>query len=162
MCVTIATGNGLPLTPSPACRPGRAHPSPPPSGNSPRSPPSRTRPLAPTSGGGAEVSLTRLTTPDACHNRQGDYRPADILLWRAAMTNELHYPPRTASAPRFDWRLSLLGAWSLATNEGPIEVGRNAQRLFALLGTHGPCDRAYVAGVLWPQCSDIHANGNLR
>jgi DNA-binding SARP family transcriptional activator len=78
------------------------------------------------------------------------------------MIKELHYPPRTTSEPHFDLRLSLLGAWNLATCDGPIEVGRNAQRLFALLGTHGPCERSYVAGVLWPQCSDTHANGNLR
>ena len=60
------------------------------------------------------------------------------------------------------WRLSLLGAWQLAGENRTVEVGTNAQRLFALLALRGPCDRPYLAGVLWAECSDPHAHGNLR
>lgn len=60
------------------------------------------------------------------------------------------------------WRLSLLGAWQLSRDGRTVEVGRNGQRLSAFLALHGPCERAYVAGALWPDCSDAHAGGNLR
>jgi DNA-binding SARP family transcriptional activator len=61
-----------------------------------------------------------------------------------------------------EWRLSLLGAWQLSHGGRPIPVGRNGQRLFAFLAVHGTCDRSFVAGALWPDSSDVHANGNLR
>jgi DNA-binding SARP family transcriptional activator len=60
------------------------------------------------------------------------------------------------------WWLTLLGTFRLVATDGPIEVGRTGQRLFAFLGVHGPRARANVAGALWPDCSDLHANGNLR
>jgi DNA-binding SARP family transcriptional activator len=63
---------------------------------------------------------------------------------------------------RTPWRLSLLGAWQLTGADRPVEVGPNGQRLFALLAIRGPCDRSYVAGTLWPDCSDPRAKGNLR
>ncbi|MFL6131002.1 MAG: BTAD domain-containing putative transcriptional regulator [Mycobacteriales bacterium] len=68
--------------------------------------------------------------------------------------------PDAAVSPR--WRLSLLGAWRLAEPHGPVDVGSNGQRLYALLALRGGCDRSYAAGVLWPDCSDRHAHGNLR
>ncbi|MEU4237484.1 BTAD domain-containing putative transcriptional regulator [Actinoplanes sp. NPDC026619] len=60
------------------------------------------------------------------------------------------------------WRLSLLGAWQLSCDGREAEVGRNGQRLFAFLALHGACARSYVAGALWPDCSDTRASGNLR
>jgi DNA-binding SARP family transcriptional activator len=60
------------------------------------------------------------------------------------------------------WRLSLLGTWHLAGAGRTVKVGTNGQRLFALLAVRGTCDRSYVSGVLWPDCSDPHAHGNLR
>jgi DNA-binding SARP family transcriptional activator len=60
------------------------------------------------------------------------------------------------------WRLSLLGAWQLACADCTVDVGTNGQRLFALLALRGTCNRSYVSGVLWPDCSDVHAHGNLR
>ena len=59
-------------------------------------------------------------------------------------------------------RLSLLGSWQLSTDEHPVEVGVNGQRLFALLALRGRCDRSYVAGILWPERSELHAQANLR
>jgi DNA-binding SARP family transcriptional activator len=66
------------------------------------------------------------------------------------------------SCPSPLWRLSLLGAWRLLAADQPVEVGSNGQRLFALLALRGRCDRAYLSGVLWPECSESHAHGNLR
>lgn len=66
----------------------------------------------------------------------------------------------TALRPR--WRLSLLGAWQLTEPDRPVDVGTNGQRLYALLALRGRCDRSYLSGVLWPDCSDSHAHGNLR
>jgi DNA-binding SARP family transcriptional activator len=60
------------------------------------------------------------------------------------------------------WRLSLLGAWQLASAGCAVEVGMNGRRLFALLAMRGACDRSYVSGILWPDCSDPNAHGNLR
>ncbi|GAA2628793.1 AfsR/SARP family transcriptional regulator [Paractinoplanes durhamensis] len=59
-------------------------------------------------------------------------------------------------------RLSLLGAWQLSAGGRPIAVGRNGKRLLAFLAVHGTCDRSFVAGALWPDSSDLRANGNLR
>ncbi|MCW2846133.1 MAG: hypothetical protein JWR90_107 [Marmoricola sp.] len=66
----------------------------------------------------------------------------------------------TAEAP--PWRLTLLGSWQLRGAQDLLQVANNGQRLLALLGLRGPCDRSYVSGVLWPECSDQHAFGNLR
>jgi hypothetical protein len=66
------------------------------------------------------------------------------------------------SSCRLEWRLFLLGAWQLVGADRPIEVGANGQRLFALLALRGRCDRSYLSGVLWPECSEPHAHGNLR
>jgi DNA-binding SARP family transcriptional activator len=60
------------------------------------------------------------------------------------------------------WQLSLLGAWQLTAGDHTVEVGTNGQRLIALLAMRGACDRSYLSGVLWPDCSVPHARGNLR
>jgi DNA-binding SARP family transcriptional activator len=60
------------------------------------------------------------------------------------------------------WRLELLGTWRLTGSDGVLDVGLNGRRLFALLALRGRCDRAYLAGALWPECSEPHAHGNLR
>jgi DNA-binding SARP family transcriptional activator len=60
------------------------------------------------------------------------------------------------------WRLTLLGAWQLSGARSTVDVGSNGQRLFALLALRGRCDRSYLSGVLWPECSEPHAAGNLR
>ena len=66
------------------------------------------------------------------------------------------------SSCRLEWRLFLLGAWHLVGADRPVDVGANGQRLLALLALRGRCDRSYLSGVLWPECSDPHAHGNLR
>jgi DNA-binding SARP family transcriptional activator len=60
------------------------------------------------------------------------------------------------------WQLSLLGAWQLSRFDEMVDVGVNARRLLAVLALRGACDRSYVAGLMWPNCPDSHAQGNLR
>jgi DNA-binding SARP family transcriptional activator len=60
------------------------------------------------------------------------------------------------------WRLGLLGTWGLTGSDVALDVGANSRRLFALLALRGRCDRSYVSGALWPECSEPHAHGNLR
>jgi len=60
------------------------------------------------------------------------------------------------------WRLDLLGTWRLATSGDELEMAVNGRRLLALLALRGRCDRPYLAGTLWPECSEAHAQGNLR
>ena len=64
--------------------------------------------------------------------------------------------------PAASWRLSLLGSWHLTRSQLSCELGFNGQRLCALLALRGALDRSYVAGLLWPTCSETHARGNLR
>jgi DNA-binding SARP family transcriptional activator len=60
------------------------------------------------------------------------------------------------------WRLDLLGTWRLTASGDALEMGVNGRRMFALLALRGRCDRPYLAGTLWPECSEAHAQGNLR
>lgn len=68
----------------------------------------------------------------------------------------------TETAVRPRWRLCLLGAWRLTDPDRAVHVGSNGQRLYAVLALRGRCDRSYLSGVLWPDCSDPRAHGNLR
>jgi DNA-binding SARP family transcriptional activator len=61
------------------------------------------------------------------------------------------------------WRLRLLHAFELSSHAVPLELPVGAQRLLALLALLGrPAHRLYLAGVLWPDSSEQHANGSLR
>jgi DNA-binding SARP family transcriptional activator len=66
-------------------------------------------------------------------------------------------PPATSQ-----WRLQLLGAWSLSCAGTPILMRPREQRLLAALALHGGRPRQYIAGLLWPESTDNHAAGNLR
>jgi DNA-binding SARP family transcriptional activator len=68
---------------------------------------------------------------------------------------------RTTRTPPL-WRLSLLGAWRLARDGEPVVVGTAAQRLLAFLALRGPCERAFLAGVLWPDHPQTRAQANVR
>jgi DNA-binding SARP family transcriptional activator len=68
--------------------------------------------------------------------------------------------PRTATPN--GWRLSLLGSWRLSLHGQPVDIGVNGQRLLALLALRGPCNRPYLAGMLWPERSEPQAQANLR
>jgi DNA-binding SARP family transcriptional activator len=58
--------------------------------------------------------------------------------------------------------LSLLGTWRLTHGTTEIRVPANRQRLIALLALSGPQNRAFVAGVLWSDRPETHAQSNLR
>lgn len=60
------------------------------------------------------------------------------------------------------WRLDLLGTWRLTASGDVLEMAVNGRRMLALLALRGRCDRSYLAGTLWPECSEAHAQGNLR
>jgi DNA-binding SARP family transcriptional activator len=83
----------------------------------------------------------------------------DVGAPMAGITDTSHH---SDLSPAPTWRLTLLGAWRLADSEDVLEVGVNGRRLFALLALRGRCDRAYLSGTLWPECSTPHAYGNLR
>jgi DNA-binding SARP family transcriptional activator len=69
--------------------------------------------------------------------------------------------PRATFAPV---RLSLLGVWLLHPpgSEEPVAVPGTAKRLLALLALSGPRARPYVAGTIWPDLDEGHAQGALR
>jgi DNA-binding SARP family transcriptional activator len=68
-----------------------------------------------------------------------------------------------AATRKSRWRLDLLGAWRLTgSGDDVLDVGVNGRRIYALVALRGRCDRPYLAGTLWPECSEAHAHGNLR
>jgi DNA-binding SARP family transcriptional activator len=69
--------------------------------------------------------------------------------------------PRATFAPV---RLSLLGVWLLHPPgaEEPVAVPGTAKRLLALVALSGPRARPYVAGTIWPDLDEGHAQGALR
>lgn len=60
-------------------------------------------------------------------------------------------------------QLTLLGSFSLRTNEQHVRVPMNAQRLISFLALNdGSLLRQHVAGSLWSDTSERHAGGSLR
>ncbi|MEU6534895.1 BTAD domain-containing putative transcriptional regulator [Streptomyces sp. NPDC047000] len=79
--------------------------------------------------------------------------------------NELTAEPRrhdTAEQSAGLARLRLFDAFRLEGTEGGIAVPANEQRLLAYLGLHQRAPRSVVAGTLWPDVSEEHAQGSLR
>jgi len=61
------------------------------------------------------------------------------------------------------WRLKLLQAFELRHDGQTVELPIGVQRLLAFLAVLGrPARRTFVAGTLWPDSSEQHANGSLR
>jgi DNA-binding SARP family transcriptional activator len=60
------------------------------------------------------------------------------------------------------WSLRLLKCWDLRRGAQPFPIGAREQRLVAFLALNGRRLRSYIAGVLWPESSQHHAQGNLR
>src|SRR5687767_6506344 len=58
--------------------------------------------------------------------------------------------------------LRLFGCWDLRVDGRGVELGRREQRLLALLALSGRRSRAYIAGTLWPDTTDKHAQESLR
>ncbi|WP_166791671.1 AfsR/SARP family transcriptional regulator [Cryobacterium frigoriphilum] len=56
----------------------------------------------------------------------------------------------------------MLGCWQLRRNEQAVEVGARQKRLISALALLGARSRHVVAGLLWPDSSEVQAAGNLR
>lgn len=90
--------------------------------------------------------------------------PADHVdeQWGCDTLSDVTCVERSAQVEGSTWRLSLFGAWQLSCAGRVLCVGVNTQRLLALLALRGACDRSYLAGQLWPDSSESHAQDNLR
>jgi DNA-binding SARP family transcriptional activator len=71
----------------------------------------------------------------------------------------LEADPAGATTPA---RLCLLGGFRLAHEGRPLHLGVSEQRLLAYLALHEPRPRSVVAGTLWPDATEAHAQGCLR
>lgn len=84
------------------------------------------------------------------------------------MVLELPGKPATAEWQRSDgdgtgdFRLVLMGGWTLLQDGDPVEVTPNGRRLLALLGLRGRQTRSRIAGTLWPESSEARALSSLR
>ncbi len=58
--------------------------------------------------------------------------------------------------------LVLLGRWDLVVDGESVRLGGREQRLSALLALTGRRARSQVAGVLWPESTDVRALASLR
>ena len=58
--------------------------------------------------------------------------------------------------------LQLFGCWDLRIAGRSVRIGRREQRLVAYLALNGRRMRSYVAGMLWPDSTESHAQSNLR
>lgn len=60
------------------------------------------------------------------------------------------------------YEVGLLGGFSVRSAGDALSLVTGSRRLLAFLATRGPCERAEVAGRLWPDTSDGHALARLR
>lgn len=73
-----------------------------------------------------------------------------------------HFAPDGA-AGKPQVQLGLLGGFELTHRERHELLPLSSQRVVAFLAVHSrPLQRVYVAGVLWPDASEEHANASLR
>ena len=67
------------------------------------------------------------------------------------------------SIPAQSLRLNVLSGFELLHQGVMVPLPLSVQRIMALLALHGrPLQRVYVAGVLWINSSEAHANASLR
>jgi DNA-binding SARP family transcriptional activator len=59
-------------------------------------------------------------------------------------------------------RVRLLGGFEAVSDGGELRLSHQAQRLVAYLALHGRRARTDIAGTLWPDASEQHAQGSLR
>lgn len=59
-------------------------------------------------------------------------------------------------------RLRLLGGFEAVRDGAELRLSHQAQRLVAYLALHGRRARTDIAGALWPEASEQHAQGSLR
>jgi DNA-binding SARP family transcriptional activator len=69
---------------------------------------------------------------------------------------------RAGSATVEPMHLALFGGWFLDLAGRSVDLPIAAQRLIAYVALHRGPTRAQVAGTLWAEASELHANGSLR
>lgn len=80
-----------------------------------------------------------------------------VGIYEAAHDGTAHH----GSAPPA--RLTLLGGFGLYVGEAAVPLAPSPQRLVALLALHDSAlHRGYVAGLLWGESTEAHAQGSLR
>jgi DNA-binding SARP family transcriptional activator len=67
-----------------------------------------------------------------------------------------------AAPPADPIRLTLLGSFRVELGDSTLVLSARGQRILAMLALLGPMSRAHAAGLLWPDASPRHAQGNLR
>ncbi|WP_427169645.1 AfsR/SARP family transcriptional regulator [Arthrobacter sp. 92] len=60
------------------------------------------------------------------------------------------------------WSLTLVDGWQLSCNGRPVTVALRQQRVIAAIALHKSIHRTTLAGLLWPESSELKAAGNLR
>jgi DNA-binding SARP family transcriptional activator len=79
------------------------------------------------------------------------------------MSEDLRQDPGgRAAGQRGEFRLHLLGEFSLRHGQERIRLPMGPQRLLAFLAIKGPAPRPVIMGTLWPEVSEPHARGSLR
>ncbi|HUZ20717.1 MAG TPA: BTAD domain-containing putative transcriptional regulator [Acidimicrobiales bacterium] len=79
------------------------------------------------------------------------------------MVTDLRRRCHDTQSPSERLQLCMLGGFSLRSSSDGVPLVQGAQRLVALLALHGKwLRRSYVAGTLWGDASEEHANGSLR
>ena len=58
--------------------------------------------------------------------------------------------------------LRLFGCWDLRVGGRPVRMGGREQRLIAYVALNGRRMRSFVAGILWPDSTENHAQSSLR
>jgi DNA-binding SARP family transcriptional activator len=80
--------------------------------------------------------------------------------------DDTDYPTRhqaVQGSPALSTRLALLGGFGLYADDVAVPLAPSAQRLVALLALHDAAlHRGYVAGQLWGDSTEAHAQGSLR
>jgi len=65
-------------------------------------------------------------------------------------------------SPQVAYCVRLFGSFDLSYRHSSVQLRRGSQRLVAFVALNGQVCRTEVAGVLWPEVDDAHANGCLR
>lgn len=60
------------------------------------------------------------------------------------------------------FQLSLLQSWQLRRDTDVVHIAARQQRLITALAINGPRPRAYLVGLLWPECRESRALESLR
>lgn len=60
------------------------------------------------------------------------------------------------------YEIELLGRWRLLAGGAPLKLRLREQRVLSLLALQGPVSRRRIAGILWPETTEMRAADSLR